>query len=96
MVQYSRSDIKKMSGSFVMEPFHRRRKQKREEKFRLIDAMDLGVYLVIPLLVGLGAGIVVDSKLGIKPVGIILGLVLGAVGSFFNLIKIVREFSKHA
>jgi len=88
MVHYSRSGIKKVSGSFIIETFHRKRKQKSEEKFRLIDAMDLGVYIVVPLLVGLGAGIVLDH--------VILGLSLGAIGSFFNLIKIVREYSKHA
>lgn len=88
--------MKKVSGSFVIEPFHQKMTQKAEEKFRLIDVMDLGVYLVVPLLVGLGLGIVLDSKLGIKPVGIIFGLVLGAIGSFFNLLKIVQEFSKHA
>ncbi len=88
MVHYSRSDIKKVSGSFIIESFHRKKKQKNEEKFRLIDAMDLGVYLVVPLLAGLGLGIVFGH--------IIPGLLLGAIGSIFNLIKIVREFSKHA
>ena len=96
MVEYSRSDIKKVSGSFVIEPFHRKRNKKSVDSFRLIDMMDLGVYLIVPLLVGLGTGIVLDSKLGIKPIGIISGLFLGAAGSFFNLIKIVRQFSKHA
>lgn len=96
MVEYSRSEIKKVSGSFVIEPFHRKKTKGPEGKFRLVDVMDLGIYLVIPLLAGLGIGIVLDSKLGIKPLGIISGLLLGAVGSFFNLHKIVQEFSKHA
>lgn len=96
MVEYSRSDIKKVGSLFVIEPFHRKKNKKTEEKFRLIDMMDLGVYLVVPLLVGMGAGIVLDSKVGIKPIGIISGLLLGSAGSFFNLIKIVRQFSKHA
>lgn len=96
MVEYLRSDIKKVGSLFVIEPFHRKKNKNTEEKFRLIDMMDLGVYLVVPLLVGMGAGIVLDSKLGIKPIGIISGLLLGSTGSFFNLIKIVRQFSKHA
>ena len=96
MVEYSRSDIKKVGSLFVIEPFHRKKNRNTEEKFRLIDVMDLGVYLVVPLLAGLGLGILLDSKLGIKPIGIISGLLLGAVGSFFNLLKIVQEFSKNA
>jgi F0F1-type ATP synthase assembly protein I len=96
MVEYSRSDIKKVGSSFIIEPFHRKRKKANDDKYRLIDAMDLGIYLIIPLLAGLGIGVVLDNRTGIKPVGIITGLLLGAVGSFFNLIKIVRQFSKHA
>jgi len=96
MVQYSRSDIKKVSGAFDIEPFREKRKRKNDSEFRLIDVMDLGVYLIVPLLVGLGLGIVLDNKLGIKPIGVISGLFLGALGSFFNLQRIVREFSNHA
>ena len=96
MVEYSRSHIKKIGSSFTIESFHQKKKVPVPEKFRLYDALDLGFYLVIPLLAGLAIGIVLDGKLGTKPFCIISGLLLGSVGSFFNLIKIVRQFSKHA
>jgi len=96
MVEYSRSHVQKVGSSFIIEPFHQKKKRKTDEKFRLIDAMDLGIYFVVPLLVGLGAGIVLDIKLGTKPLCVIFGLVLGAAGSLFNLLKIVRQFSQHA
>lgn len=96
MVEYFRSHIKKVNSSFVIEPFHQKKKVKKDEKFRLVDALDLGVYFVVPLLAGLGLGIVLDSKLGTKPVCIVIGLLLGSFGSLFNLIKIVRQFSNHA
>ncbi|MFH0772856.1 MAG: AtpZ/AtpI family protein [bacterium] len=96
MVEYSRLHIKKVNSSFVIEPFHQKKKEIKMESIRLIDALDLGVYLIVPLLVGLGAGIFLDTKLGTKPLCIICGLLLGSLGSFFNLIKIVRQFSKHA
>jgi len=96
MVEYSRSHIQKVGSSFTLEPFHRKKKRKPDEKFRLIDAMDLGVYLVVPLLAGLGIGIILDAKFGIKPICVISGLLFGAIGSFFNLLKIVRQFSQHA
>lgn len=88
MVEYSRSSIKKVSSSFDIKPFRKEKKNKEVGRFRLIDAMDLGIYLVVPLLVGLGIGIAVKQA--------IVGLVLGTIGSFFNLLKIVREFSNHA
>lgn len=96
MVEYSRSHTNQINSSFVLEPFHRKKKKGTSETFRLIDVMDLGMYFVVPLLAGLGLGIVFDSKMGTKPMGIIFGLLVGAAGSFFNLIKIVRQFSKHA
>ena len=96
MVEYSRSHIQKVGKSFTIEPFHQKTEKKQKEKFRLIDVMDLGVYLVVPLLAGLGVGLVLDTKLETKPFCIISGLLLGTFGSFFNLLKIVRQFSKHA
>ena len=96
MVEYSRSHIKKVNSSFAIEPFHHKKKAHKDSEFRLVDVLDLGVYLVVPLLVGLGLGIVLDTKFGTKPICIVTGLLLGAVGSFFNLIKVVRQFSNHA
>ena len=96
MVKYLQSHIKKVNNSFVIESFHQKKEVIKEEKFRLTDVLDLGVYLVVPLLAGLGIGIVLDNKLGAKPICVISGLLLGSLGSFFNLIKIVRQFSKHA
>lgn len=96
MVQYSRSHIKKVNSSFTIEPFKEKRSTGKKETFRLIDVTNLGMYLTVPLLVGIGTGIVFDNKLGTKPLGVICGLLLGFVGSLFNLIKIVKQFSKHA
>ena len=86
MVEYSRGQIQRVNSSFNIEPFHRKKKEKDGGKFRLIDAMDLGIYLVVPLLVGLGLGIAVKQAL--------VGLILGALGSFFNLLKIIIKILK--
>lgn len=96
MVQYSRSHTNQVNSSFAIETLHKKKKKTAKETFRLIDVMDLGVYFVVPLLFGLGIGIVTDAQLGTKPVGILIGLLFGAAGFFFNLLKIVRQFSKHA
>ena len=96
MVEYSRSTISKINSSFVIVPTKRKKKAQERVTFQVNDMLNLGVYLVVPLLAGLGLGILVDNKLGIKPWGTLSGLVLGAVGSFFNLIKIVRPYLKHA
>lgn len=96
MIEYSRSHIKKVNSAFVIEPFHQKKASSRQEKNRLVETFDFGGYLVIPLLLFLGIGIVLDGKWGTKPVFTIIGLLIGITGSFFNLIKIVQRFSKHA
>jgi len=96
MVKYSRSHIKKVNSSFAIESFHQTKKVPQKEAVFSRSALDLGVYLVVPLLVGLGLGIVLDAKLGTKPLCVLYGLLLGGLGSLFNLSKIVQEFSKHA
>ena len=96
MVQYSRSHTKRVNSSFIIEPFQKKSVRKEKKEFRLIDVLDLGVYLIVPLLAGIGIGIVLDTKLGTRPICILSGLLLGVMGSLFNLIKIVRQFSKNA
>jgi F0F1-type ATP synthase assembly protein I len=96
MVQYSRSHLKKVNSSFVIETFKKKETKKAKETFQMSDVLDLGVYLVVPLLFFLGVGIVLDNKLKIQPFGTIFGILLGTTGSLFNLIKIVRRFSTHA
>lgn len=96
MVQYSRSHLKKVNSSFVIESFKKKETKKTRETFQMSDVLDLGVYLVVPLLFFLGVGIVLDNKLKIQPFGTIFGILFGTIGSLFNLIKIVRRFSTHA
>ena len=96
MVEYSRSHIKKINSSFVIVPFHQKEFGSKKEKLQWTDMYDVGIYLVVPLLAGLGIGIFLDAKWGTKPICVLSGLLLGLIASFFNLIKIVQRFSKHA
>jgi F0F1-type ATP synthase assembly protein I len=96
MVQYSRSHLKKVNSSFVIESFKTKDKKTAKETFQMSDVLDLGMYLVVPLLFFLGVGIVLDNKLKIQPFGTIFGILFGTISSLFNLIKIVRRFSTNA
>lgn len=96
MVQYVRSRIQKINEEFALQAVHTKKRNTKSDDMPLYDAMHVGVYLLVPLLVGIGLGIMLDNKNGIKPVGFFLGLLFGVIGSFFNLIKFVRQFSRHA
>lgn len=96
MVQYVRSRIQKVNEEFEIKPYHSRKKNTESDVLPLLDAMHVGVYLLVPLLIGIGLGIMLDNKLEIRPFGFFSGLLFGVIGSFFNLIKFVRQFSRHA
>ncbi len=96
MVQYGRSRIQKVNEEFEIQPHHSKKKSTESDTLPLLDAMHVGVYLLVPLLTGIGLGIMLDNKLEVKPYGFFSGLLFGVIGSFFNLIKFVRQFSRHA
>ncbi len=96
MIQYVRSRIQKVNEEFEIKPYHSSKKNTENNVLPLLDTMHVGVYLLVPLLIGLGLGIMLDNKLEIRPYGFFSGLLFGVIGSFFNLIKFVRRFSRHA
>lgn len=54
-------------------------------------AMQLGFSLAGPLLIFIGGGIFLDSKLHTAPVFILIGVALGLAGSAFALYDLVRK-----
>lgn len=96
MVQYVRSRVQKVDEEFDIKPYHSTKKNRQSDSVPLYNALNVGVYLLVPLLSGGALGIMLDNKLGIKPIGFVSGLLLGVIGSFFNLIKFVRQISRNA
>lgn len=52
--------------------------------------LNIGFYLVTPLLVGVLGGAYADGRFHSKPVGVTIGIIIGAVGTFYNLFKLVK------
>lgn len=96
MVKYLRSNLKKINSTFVIEPLQSVRNRKKIKAGSLADSLNVGMYLITPLLSGVFLGLLLDSKLHTKPVCVLVGIVLGCVGSFFNLIKLVKQTSHNA
>lgn len=55
------------------------------------ESMNIGFYLATPLLLGVFLGLFLDRSFHTKPFFTIALIVLGAVGSFYNLYKLVKE-----
>jgi len=51
----------------------------------------LGYYLVTPLLLGVFFGVLVDKALHIAPSGVICGVLLGTIATFYNLYRLTKE-----
>ena len=96
MVEYSRSTVSKMGSAFVIEPFSKEKKGEKRQKASMIDTLNIGMYIVAPLICGVLLGLFLDGKFHSKPVCVLTGIVLGVAGSFFNLFKLVSQISKHA
>lgn len=52
--------------------------------------LNIGFYLVTPLLVGVLGGAYADTRFQSKPIGVTIGIVIGAVSTFYNLFKLIK------
>jgi F0F1-type ATP synthase assembly protein I len=66
------------------------KKKKYESKYGLF-VMDVGLYIAIPLLMGVAAGLFLDGRFGTKPVFVLICIGLGAIASFYNLFRLVKK-----
>lgn len=82
-------DIIDREGRIHKNQVHKKRKP--EENLSYLKYANIGFYLVTPLVAGVFLGLWLDSKFNSKPVLTISFIVLGAIGTFYNLIKLTKE-----
>lgn len=66
-------------------------KNNKNLNFMSINTLNIGVYLITPILLGVFIGYNLDIYLKSKPVFIILFILLGTFSSFYNLFKLTKE-----
>ena len=71
-----------------------KKKQSKDDEIELAKSLNIGYYLITPLLGGVFLGYWIDKILGTKPVFLLLFLGLGIAGAFYNLWKTVQETKK--
>ena len=59
--------------------------------FLSVSTLNIGVYLITPILLGVIIGYNLDIYLKRKPLFTLLFIILGAVSSFYNLFKLTKE-----
>ncbi len=71
-------------------------KKKKKTKGNLspfwgIDYLNIGFYLVTPIVVGVILGLVIDNRFGTRPTFIVALILIGSVASIYNLIKLTKK-----
>ncbi len=61
----------------------------RNEKNNIGVYLDLGLQFAVAVAIGVGAGYWADEKLGVFPLFLVLGLLLGATAGFLNIYRTV-------
>lgn len=64
------------------------------EKYRSLGLLNLGWLMAACILVGLGAGYLMDRWLGTAPWLLIVGLLLGIVAAFVELLRTTARMGK--
>lgn len=66
-------------------------KKKMASNFPLAKFLNVGYYLVTPLLFGVFFGLLIDNFLKTKPFFITIFIFLGSLGTFYNLWRLTKE-----
>jgi len=61
------------------------------DKNPLEKYLDIGYYLIVPIIIFLMLGLWVDKVLKTKPFFILFFLLLGVLSSFYNLYRLIKE-----
>lgn len=56
-----------------------------------LSVINLGYYLVTPLVIGVFLGLLIGERFQMKEKGALIGILLGSIGTIYNLIKIVKS-----
>lgn len=92
MVQLKSKKIKKISEDFDIEISEKApSKRKTVDDFGYARYMNIGFYLITPLMTGVFLGLWIDKRFHIEPVGIISGIAFGTVSTLYNLIKLTKQ-----
>jgi F0F1-type ATP synthase assembly protein I len=63
--------------------------EENQDRYGYLRGLSLGMELAIPVILFAFLGLWIDKKLSVSPVGLIIGVMLGAVVGFWNIYKFV-------
>jgi len=66
-------------------------KKVKKSNFSVVNYINIGYYILTPLLVGVFLGLIIDRWLGLKGSFVILFIFFGTLAAFYNLYKIYKN-----
>lgn len=91
MVEYKRKIIKTIIDKDLnLKSRTEIKKETKSNNFESFQYLNIGFYLVTPLLMGIFVGLFIDKKLGTNSHFVIIGLLIGIVGTFYNLFRLTK------
>ncbi len=66
----------------------------QQDQYGYLRGLSLGMELAIPVLLFAFFGIWIDKRFHVTPVGLIVGVILGAIIGFWNIYKFVLNVKK--
>lgn len=91
MVEYKRKIIKTIIDKDLNVKV--RNEVKKEIKGNSLGSfqyVNIGFYLITPLLFGIFVGVFLDKKVGSGSLFVIIGLCIGIIGTFYNLYRLTK------
>lgn len=67
------------------------KKNNINDNLLLAKSLNIGYYLITPLLLGVFFGYWLDKFFGTRPVFLLIMIIFGGIASFYNLLKITQE-----
>lgn len=74
--------------------YFRKIDKKKPQGFSFPNALlssSVGMYMIIPIFLGLTLGLVLDNLVGVRPVFTLVFLFFGTIGSFYNIVRTIKE-----
>lgn len=74
-----------------------KKKKKKDERYSVdFSYLNIGYYIITPILMGVFVGLALDIWLGTRPLFVMIGILGGTVGIFYNLFTFLRHGEKSA
>jgi len=84
------TDLEKIEDRQIL----KNKKNNKADKILVAKFINIGYYLIIPILGAIFLGNLLDKLFSSKPIFLLVFLFFGVLSSFYNLIKLIKETQK--